>query len=233
MIMNAKNQLTTFCVVARQPSLCQLLTAIFSRTNGFHFLGAYPSASEALEQIPLANPDLVMMDALLPDLSVIETIPRFKTHVSSKIILLFAPPEPNMETFCDALSSGADGMLSQPPNAGEYLAAAKRVLENRHSISPAIIQRVMSEAIPDGGVAAASPHFTPAENKILELTSRGMPDKEIADSLGITEGTVGWHFRNLFSKLGVHNRCAAVAIWLNPVHFSQLKSPPGPPQKHE
>jgi DNA-binding NarL/FixJ family response regulator len=163
--MKAKIQLPTLCVVARQDSPCRLLSAIFSRANGFHFLAVYPDASEAMNQIPVAKPDWVLLDAQSLSLSVVDTIRLLKAKVSSKILLVFAPPEPNMEIFCDALSSGADGILSLPPNAGAYLGAAKRVLENRHSISPAIIQRIMSEAIPNGGVTAASPHFTALENK--------------------------------------------------------------------
>ena len=228
--MNAKDQLTIVSFVSSQDPECQLLSAIFSRANGYHCLGVYADVSGALEQIPQAKPDLFLMDAQLPGVSAIEAIRRLKAQASSKILLLFAPANVRLDVVWEAIRAGADGMLNLPPNSVDYLATAKKVLENGCVLASAMVEQVFSAPPPIVRSASARGDFTETQAKILELTSQGLSDKEIADRLGISDQTVSWHFKKLLAKFKVHNRCALLTLWLT---RSRPMEPPMNTNPHE
>ncbi|MGA0609606.1 DNA-binding response regulator [Caldimonas sp. KR1-144] len=102
------------------------------------------------------------------------------------------------------IKSGARGLLMLSVNAEELHHAVHRVGSGRRHITPSVAA-VMAEHV-------GSPGITTREVALLELLSRGMSNKEIARSLGISDGTVKTHTRSIFSKLGTNNRTQAVAV---------------------
>jgi len=102
------------------------------------------------------------------------------------------------------IQSGARGLLMLSVHAEELRHAVHRVGSGRRHITPSVAA-VMAEHV-------GSPGLTTREVALLELLSRGMSNKEIARSLGISDGTVKTHTRSIFSKLGTSNRTQAVAV---------------------
>ncbi|HXJ59989.1 MAG TPA: response regulator transcription factor [Verrucomicrobiae bacterium] len=171
-------------------------------------VGACESAEEALRVIPRLQPDIVLMDIQLPNISGIECTARLKQQLPALQIIMVTVYE-DTERIFRALRAGACGYLLKRCSPEELVAAVREVRQGGAPMSREIARKVIVSFQEPLTTAAEVEDLSPREREILGLVANGFPNKEIAHRLGLTDGTVRWHLRHVYHKLHVRSRTAA------------------------
>jgi DNA-binding NarL/FixJ family response regulator len=167
------------------------------------------TAEEALVEIPKHQPEVVLMDIQLPKLSGIECTAQIKKLLPAVQIIMVTVYE-DTERISAALRAGACGYLLKRCTPAELVSAVREARLGGVPMPREIARKVIASFQQPNTVAPAIDELRPRERKILELLATGLANKEIADRLGLSSGTVRWHLENIYSKLHVHSRTEAV-----------------------
>jgi len=166
------------------------------------------TAEEALEVIPRHQPEIVLMDIQLPNLSGIECTAQLKRTIPALHIIMVTVYE-DTERIFKALRAGACGYLLKRCTPEELLSAIREVRQGGAPMSRDIARKVIASFQEPLTVAVEVEGLSPREREILELLAQGFPNKEIAHRVGVSDGTVRWHLRHVYDKLHVRSRTEA------------------------
>jgi DNA-binding NarL/FixJ family response regulator len=169
---------------------------------------ACATAEEALKLIPKHQPEIVLMDVQLPNMSGIECTAQLKQLLPGLHIIMVTVYE-DTERIFKALRAGACGYLLKRCTPEELLAAVREVRQGGAPMSREIARKVICSFQEPLAVTAEMEDLSPREREILELLAAGFPNKQIAERLGLTDGTVRWHLRHVYHKLHVRSRTEA------------------------
>ncbi len=188
------------------------LKAAFSQ-EGFDVVGVAADAMAGIDLARELEPDLVMLDLLMPGMSGLEVVGTIqKASPRSRVVLLTTSE--SAEDLLAAIKAGASGYLTKDTPLPRLASAMRDVLDGGAAVSPAMGGKLFS-ALRDllrhnGSKTARRPELTGREVEILGLVGEGKTSKEIADELYISENTVRNHVRNILDKLGMKSRFEAV-----------------------
>jgi DNA-binding NarL/FixJ family response regulator len=205
----------TVCIVDDNKDIRSALEQIIFMSEGYKMLGSFPSAEEALDKIPALKPQVVLMDINLGGMSGIECVRRLKP-VNADILYMMCTVYEEDEKIFEALRAGANGYILKKTAPGKLLDAIKELSEGGAPMSSQIARKVVaafSKAKPVSEEASATDDIAALSNRekeILELLSKGMLYKEIANNLYISPETVRKHVYHIYEKLHVNNRVEAV-----------------------
>jgi DNA-binding NarL/FixJ family response regulator len=166
------------------------------------------TAEEALKLIPQHQPEIVLMDIQLPNLSGIECTAQLKRLLPALHIIMVTVYE-DTERIFKALRAGACGYLLKRCTPEELLSAIREVGQGGAPMSRDIARKVIASFQEPLTTAAEVEGLSPREREILELLAQGFPNKEIAHRVGVSDGTVRWHLRHVYDKLHVRSRTEA------------------------
>jgi len=169
---------------------------------------ACATAEEALKVFPKHEPEIVLMDIQLPNMSGIDCIAQLKQMLPSVQIIMVTVYE-DTERIFKALSMGACGYLLKRCAPEELISAIREVRQGGAPMSREIARKVIASFQEPATAATEVEDLTAREREILELLASGFPNKEIADRVGLTDGTVRWHLRHVYNKLHVRSRTEA------------------------
>lgn len=179
------------------------------------FLGLDPEleiigeASDGAEAVKMAhelNPDVVLMDMLMPVMGGIEATQTIRRELpDTEVIALTSVLDDG--SVVGAVKAGAIGYLLKDTQADELRRAIKAAAAGQVQLSPQAAARLMREVRTPEPAAAAE--LTERENDVLRLIAQGKANKEIAQDLVIGEKTVKTHVSNILMKLGVQSRTQA------------------------
>jgi DNA-binding NarL/FixJ family response regulator len=169
---------------------------------------ACATAEEALKIIPKHEPEIVLMDIQLPNMSGIDCLAQLKQMLPSIHIIMVTVYE-DTERIFKALRMGACGYLLKRCTPEELIAAIREVRQGGAPMSREIARKVIVSFQEPVKTAAEVEDLSPRELEILELLAGGFANKTIADRLGLTDGTVRWHLRHVYHKLHVRSRTEA------------------------
>jgi DNA-binding NarL/FixJ family response regulator len=169
---------------------------------------ACATAEEALKVIPKHEPEIVLMDIQLPNMSGIDCLAQLKQLLPSVHIIMVTVYE-DTERIFKALRMGACGYLLKRCAPEELIAAIREVRQGGAPMSREIARKVIASFQEPLATAMEVEDLTAREREILELLANGFPNKQIADRLGLTDGTVRWHLRHVYNKLHVRSRTEA------------------------
>jgi len=172
------------------------------------------TAEEALKDVPKHQPDIVLMDIQLPDVSGIECTARLKQLMPSVQIIIVTVYE-DTERIFKALRAGACGYLLKRCTPEELLSAIREVRQGGAPMSREIARKVIASFQEPVAAAAEVEGLSPREHEILELLAGGFSNKQIASRVGLTDGTVRWHLRHVYHKLHVRSRTEAAVKFLS------------------
>lgn len=188
------------------------LKALLDRHHNFEVVGEAASAREALEQVAIVNPDVIVMDIRLPGTSGIEACEEItRTYPDKKVIMLTSYAEDEM--LFSAIRAGASGYILKQIGGDDLVRALEAVGRGEALLDPAVTQRVFQEvrkAVKEEE-ASAFAHLSQQEKHVLLLVSEGKTNREIARALYLGEGTVRNYVSSILSKLSVNNRAEAAA----------------------
>jgi DNA-binding NarL/FixJ family response regulator len=197
-------------VVEDNPGLRDQLVQILGSAEDIGCVGAFGSAEEALKEIPVCKPDVVLMDIKLPGMQGIECVAELKRTMPTLQIIMVTIYEDSERLF-RALKAGANGYLvkSSPPN--QLLEAVRDVSAGGSPMSSHIARKVVAHFHLLGPSPAEAENLSPREQQVLSLLAEGFIYKEIGDKLKIGVETVRTYVKAICQKMHVRNRVEAVA----------------------
>ena len=178
------------------------------------------SASDGDEAITLAAdllPDVVLMDLRMPRCDGVEATRMLRDRVpQTKVVVLTTYADDR--SVIDALRAGARGYLTKDAGGGEIRHALRQVLDSHAVIDPAVQHHVVNAiaTLPSAQAGQSLPALpaglTPREAEVLSLIASGLSNREIAEHLTVSEGTVKSHINHLLTKIDARDRAQAVTF---------------------
>jgi two-component system nitrate/nitrite response regulator NarL len=184
--------------------------AVGSR-DGLELVGECGRGDEALERIRETLPDVAVIDFRMPGLDADEILARLlESGAPTRVLVLSAVTVP--DEVLSVLERGAAGYLSKDADRRTIVEAVERLAAGGTVIGAEAQSAILGKVRRGGPVAARrSSDLTPRELEIVALLADGLSAPQIADRLVIGASTVKTHLKNLYAKLGVRDRAAAVA----------------------
>jgi DNA-binding NarL/FixJ family response regulator len=187
---------------------------LLAQADGFRCVGGYGNAEDAMDDIPVKTPDVVLMDINLPGASGIECTRELKIKMPGLLIVMLTVYEEASKIF-RSLQAGAVGYLLKYTSPDEILKAIKEVVSGGSPMSSQIARKVIQTFHNEpNNKNSVLELLSTREEQILDLLSKGYFYKEIAAELFISVDTVHNHIRKIYEKLHVHSRTEAVVKYL-------------------
>ncbi len=203
----------TKVLIVDDAALFQAGLAAALKAEGFDVVG---QATHALSGVDLARqlqPDLVVLDILMPGMSGLEVVEKIGAAAPGSRVVLLTSSE-SEEDLLAAIRLGARGYIVKNTDLPNLVSAMRHVLAGGAVVSPAMGGKLfdtMRQLLRHRQTnAVRTPVLTGREVEILQSIARGMTSREIGDRLYISENTVKNHVRNVLDKLGLHSRGEAV-----------------------
>ncbi len=172
------------------------------------------------ESEPEKMPDVILMDIELPGISGIETTFQLKEKFGEIDIIMFTVFEDDERLF-ESIQVGATGYLLKDTAIDEVVSSLKEVREGGSPITPSIARKLigMVSKPKNDNSSKSEPEvvpfdLSPAEIRILEQVIDGKSNKEIAEEVFLSPWTVKTHIKNIYKKMHVNSRAAAVRLAL-------------------
>lgn len=199
----------TLLLVDDHPMMRRGLRQLIELEGDLTVVGEANNGIEACELVHRLAPDLVVLDNNMPQLNGVETLKHLREQGFSGKILLFTVSDSEHDVR-DAMRFGADGYLLKDMEPEHLITRLREVLRGTLVISPSLTT-VLAQALRTPQ-SASSLDLTDRERQVLKMIAAGLSNKMIGNKLGITEGTVKVHVKNLLHKLGLRSRVEA-AVW--------------------
>ena len=201
--------MTSVAIIEDNPTVGANLRRIVEATPGCQCVGVWQSGEDALVKVPAFRPQVVLMDIHLPGITGIETTARLKVQLPELLVIMVTVYRDHDKIF-DALKAGACGYLLKRSKPAEIRSAISEVLAGGAPMSAEIARRVV-EAFhrPRQPAGSEEAQLSKRETEILELLTKGLANKEIADRLGLSIETIRAHLKRIYEKLHVHSRTEA------------------------
>jgi two-component system, NarL family, response regulator LiaR len=184
------------------------IRALLSAEPDIVVVGEARDGAEAVVEAQRLEPDVILMDLVMPQMDGIVAIERILSNQPSARILVLTSFEADDKIF-PAIRAGALGYTLKDFGPAELVRAIERVYRGESSLHPAIARKVLQElAQPPKRPPTVEP-LTEREVAVLRLIAHGQSNHEIAAGLGIGEGTVRVHVSNILSKLHLASRTQA------------------------
>jgi DNA-binding NarL/FixJ family response regulator len=190
------------------------LRAMLTNEPDLTIVGEAADGREAVRRCQQLEPDLVLMDRLMPGLDGIAATRAIKAYrPRTSVIIITGDPDP--ESLFDAIKAGAAGYLSKGVSRHKVITAIRRVLAGDslidEGLAAKLLHRLAREQTQEARrVSNALPgQLTPRELEVLQLISQGLTNQKIGAALVINLGTVKAHIEHIIHKLGVSDRTQA------------------------
>ena len=205
------------------PIVREGLHTLLETQPDFEVIAECANGEETLRQAAKLQPDMVLLDLEMPILDGVETIRRLFQLPHRPRVIVFTAFDDD-ERIIHAIQSGADGYLLKDMPREEIFKAIRVTMQGGSILQPVVASKLLRHMGQQqkGGAAAQSTRnsmptlpieeLTERELEVLRLLAQGMPNKEIAAQLVISERTAKFHVSSIMSKLGATNRTEAVAL---------------------
>jgi DNA-binding NarL/FixJ family response regulator len=184
----------------------QGLEVMLSMAEGIELVGVVDNGQEAIDKTTTGDVDVVLMDVNLgAEMSGIEATRRIKEELpDTKILVLTMFTDPG--TVAEAVKAGADGYLSKGASREAVVQAIRDVGQGRAVLDPNVTEGIF------GRISGKDPQaLSDRELAVLQELSHGKSTREVAERIHVSEETVKTYLKQIFRKLGVHDRTEAVA----------------------
>jgi two-component system, NarL family, response regulator LiaR len=207
------------------PIVREGLRAVLETQADFEVIAEAASGDEALRIALILLPDILLLDLEMPILDGIETTRRLREQQPAARVIVFTAFD-NDERIIHAVQSGANGYLLKGSPREEIFRAIRITMEGGSLLQPVVASKLLRhvghQLIPKPAgtstTSASELHgsayepLTERELEVLNLLAQGMPNKEIAAQLIISERTAKFHVSSIMGKLGATNRTEAVSL---------------------
>ncbi|MDI3269253.1 MAG: response regulator transcription factor [Bacillota bacterium] len=187
------------------------LKSILDRTPQIQVVGEAGAVAEAVEKAASLHPDVVVMDVRLPDGSGVDACREIRQErPQTQVIMLTSYPDD--EALFASITAGAAGYFLKQTRGKEIAQAILTVSQGGSLLDPSLTQKVFERLrSPSSEAGDGWESLSDQEKKILELIAEGKTNREIAETVFLSEKTVKHYVSNILSKLNVARRSEAAA----------------------
>jgi DNA-binding NarL/FixJ family response regulator len=192
----------------------EALHTLLSVQTDFEVVGEAGNGEEALRLAAVSRPNVVLMDLQMPVLDGVTATGRLRESLPDCRVIILTTFDDDEYVF-EGLRAGAVGYLMKDVSSEKLFEAIRSTARGEYFLLPSITAKVVAEfsriSRPNNPnqMALIDP-LSPREIEILQLVATGASNKDIADKLIISEGTVKNHLSNILGKIGVKDRMQAV-----------------------
>jgi two-component system NarL family response regulator len=179
------------------------LALIINQEPDMKVVGACATGDEAVSLYRTSRPDVTLMDLRLGATSGVDAIKAIRKEDPNARIIVLTMYEGDEDIF-RAHQAGATTYLLKDTLSSDLVRVVREVHKGERPVLPEVQARLAERA--------SMPTLTSREIEVLQLISQGLRNKEVGAMLGITEGTVQIHVKNIFAKLNVNDRTGAVQV---------------------
>ncbi|WP_447973683.1 response regulator [Nitrospira sp. Kam-Ns4a] len=193
------------------------LAAILKTKENIQVVGEAQDGQEAVEKARALMPDVILMDVSMPRMSGVEAtriIKREFPHIGVVALTMYE----EQQYIFDLVRAGATGYLLKDTDSAQIVAAIRAIYRGESLIHPSVASKILAEfsLLAQKGKGKkptwVEHDLTEREITVLKLVADGKTNKEIANSLDLSEKTVKNHVRNIFHKLQVYDRTQAAIL---------------------
>lgn len=199
----------TLLLVDDHPMMRRGVRQLIELEDDLSVIGEASNGHEALLMAEQLKPDLILLDNNMPQLNGIETLKQLRLNRYAGKVLMFTVSDAR-EDVRDAMRLEADGFLLKDMEPEQLIVQLRHALNGHLVISPALTKVLAGALRPPASQKALA--LTDRERQVLKMIATGLSNKMLGNKLGITEGTVKVHVKNLLHKLGLRSRVEA-AVW--------------------
>lgn len=174
-------------------------------------VGEASTAAEALVRIPLANPDVAILDVRLEDGSGIEVCREIRSarpEIACLMLTFFADDE----ALYASVMAGAAGYILKQIKARDFIEDVKKVARGGSLMDPRAVARVVERIAHPAKASSPLSILSPQERRLLDLIAEGLTNRQIAESMFLSEKTVKNYITGLLNKLNMNNRTEAAVF---------------------
>jgi len=192
------------------------IATVLANQEELEVVGEAVDGLEAIEKAKKIVPDVILMDLNMPNCSGLEATQALQTEMPQVNILVLTVSDKESDLFA-AMKFGAKGYILKNTEPEELIHAIFHIARGGVIVSPLMATKLLTEfkdfraGVEKESIEEAEAILSPREEEVLQLLAQGATNKEIADSLFISENTVKTHLRNIMEKLHLANRSQAAA----------------------
>jgi len=190
------------------PIIRKGIRAMLEIVPDIEVVGEAVNGRGAVTKVKKLQPDVILMDLVMPEMDGIEAIRHIKAHQPEARILVLTTFAGEDKIF-PAIKAGALGYHLKDSSPQELVEAIRQVYRGQSSLHPVIARKVLEELSRPSGRPPTPDPLTQREVEVLQLVAQGRENWEIAEKLVITEATVRTHVSNIMSKLHLASRTQA------------------------
>ena len=198
----------TLLVVDDQTIVRKGIRALLEQVDDIHVIGEAADGEEAVAQAKLLNPDVILMDLMMPKMDGIAAIREIQAGTSPKRIIALTSFVTEDKVF-PAIRAGAMGYLLKDSEPEDLITAIRKAHRGEPSLHPTVAKMVLEELSQPVKQPLTPDPLTEREVDIVRLVAQGLSNRQIADQLVIGEATVRTHVGNVLNKLHLANRVQA------------------------
>lgn len=200
-------------IVEDDRDLREAMTLMIQFTDNYELVSTFQNAEEAIEKIGTLDVEAVLMDINLPGDSGIECVKKLKVLFPKMLFLMCTSYEDDDKIF-QSLKAGASGYILKTDGPVKIINALDELFEGGSPMSSSIARKVVASFSKVNVNDANVETLTLREKEILDSLARGRMNKEVANELEISIGTVRKHIQHIYEKLHVNTRVEAVNLYL-------------------
>jgi NarL family two-component system response regulator LiaR len=189
------------------------IQALLAEIEGIEVVGEAADGQQAMTQADALNPDVILMDLVMPNMDGIEATRRITAGETGPRVLVLTSFAGDDKVF-PAIKAGALGYLLKDSEPADLVQSIQQVYRGEPSLQPSIAQKVLKELRRPSSRPPSPDPLTEREMQVLRLVAKGLSNPEIARRLVVTEATVRTHVSNILGKLHVANRVQATLFAL-------------------
>ena len=202
----------SIAIVEDNHDIRNALEQIIEMADGYSLAGSYNSGEDALIKIPQIKPEVVLIDINLGGINGIEVVKLLKKNMTEVLFMMCTIYEEDEKIF-EALSAGASGYILKKTAPDKLLTAIKELQDGGSPMSSQIARKVVTHFQNSSNKSMVNDSLdllSSREKEILEMLSKGLLYKEIAEKVFISPQTVRKHVYHIYEQLHVSNRIEAV-----------------------
>ncbi len=201
------------------------IRALLATKRDIQVVGEARDGAEAVTQAQTLNPDVILMDLMMPKMNGIQATREITTGQPEARVLVLTSFAADEQVF-PAIKAGALGYLLKDLGPQELVQAIRQVFRGEPSLDPSVARKVLYELSTPPQKPLTPDPLTVREMEILRLVAQGKSNKEIAGELVIAEETVHTHVSNILNKLHLASRTQA-ALYALKEGYASVEDIPG------
>lgn len=202
--------MTKVLVADDDPLTMAGITTLLDKSN-FEVVATVGTGAAVLETLGNARPDLLILDNGMPERSGLDVLRTLRSRGDDRPVVLLTGGL-NDELAREAIKLSVNGIVIKATAPRDLLTCLETVVQGRRWLDQEVMQRVMEQAMSPDAPRDPFEVLSGRERAVASLARRGLRNKEIADELGLTEGTVKVHLHKVFEKLEIRSRTDLILL---------------------